>query len=269
MDDLHIDTSILIEESSGDYHAKAKYNLSSHQLLDFMRCPLYYHKKKCGIIADSDSAAYVLGRAAHTRILEGRQVYNDEYALDWPVNPKTAKPFDGRTNVVKQWKANLTKSAISPKDTAVIEMMAQGVTLNDRAIDLISYGVAEGVVRSDYCGLPSQIRIDWLNPSRGIVDLKTCNDLSFFESDARRFGYANQLAFYQSVLREKIGEYVPVYIVAIEKNEPYRCGVWRLSDQLLTFAREVNEAAIERLKSAQASGHWPTGFEKMRIMESV
>ncbi len=268
MKELHIDTDILIQESSKDYHARAKYHLSSHQLLNFIRCPLYYHKKKCGIIGDTDSAAYVLGRAAHTRILEGTGAYQNEYALDWPVNPKTGRAVDGRTNLLKDWKANLTKPAISPGDMAVIEMMAQGVTLNNEAIDLISYGVAEGVVRSDYCDLPSQIRIDWLNPSRGIVDLKTCNDLSSFESDCRKFGYANQLAFYQAVLHVKIGEYVPVYIVAIEKSEPYRCGVWRISDKLLAFAREQNEAAIERLKVCQDSGVWPTGFEQMRVLEA-
>jgi hypothetical protein len=265
---LHIDTEILIAESSDKYHSMAKYNLSSHQLLDFMKCPLYYHKKKCGMIKDVKSSSFLLGSAAHTRILEGKDVYHDSYDLRWPCDPKTGSPLDGRTKAVKQWKGSLSKEAIHPRDILTIEMMAQGVSVNNEAVELLSYGVAEGVVREHYCELVSQIRIDWLNPRRGIVDLKTCSDLSFFESDCRKYGYANQLAFYQAVLKEKIGEYVPVHIIAIEKNEPYRCGLWRLSDELLVLAREQNEAAIESLKVCQNSGLWPTGFEQMRVLEA-
>jgi len=145
--------------------------------------------------------------------------------------------------------------------------MASGVAMNDTAIDLLLYGRAEGVVRAEYCGVPCQIRIDWTHPHRGIVDLKTCDDLTWFEADARRFRYHNQLAFYQSVLAEVTGELVPVHVVACEKKEPYRCGVWRVSDDTLAIARKENEAAIRRLKACRDRDIWPTGFEEMRILD--
>ena len=68
-----------------------------------------------------------------------------------------------------------------------------------------SEGEAEGVVRAKYCDLPCQIRMDWFDAHQGIVDLKTCDDLTWFEADARRYGYAHQLAFYRAVLAQVIG----------------------------------------------------------------
>ena len=138
--------------------------------------------------------------------------------------------------------------------------------MNDEAVDLLLYGRAEGVVRAEYCGVPCQIRIDWTHPHRGIVDLKTCDDLTWFESDARRWRYHSQLAFYQAVLAQAIGQRVPVHIVAVEKREPYRCGVWRVSDDTLVIARSENEAAVRRLVDCRQKDRWPTGYEETRVL---
>jgi hypothetical protein len=119
-------------------------------------------------------------------------------------------------------------------------------------------------VRTQYQAVACQARIDWLNPAAGLVDLKTCNDLTWFESDAHRYGYAHQLAFYRAVLAQVIGEYVPVHLVAAEKKEPYRCGVWHMADDALAVAQSENEAAIERIKECIATETWPTGYEDVR-----
>ncbi len=76
-----IDLEILQSEPAAEYHAKAKQYLSSHQLIDFQKCPLLYAKKRAGLIPQGDSPAYFMGRAAHTRILEGMDVYEMEYAV--------------------------------------------------------------------------------------------------------------------------------------------------------------------------------------------
>ena len=70
----------LQHEPAEDYHAKAKHYLSSHALGDFRRSPLLYHKKKSGLIPDDDRPAYLVGRAAHTLILEGRGAFDREFA---------------------------------------------------------------------------------------------------------------------------------------------------------------------------------------------
>ena len=35
---------------------------------------------------------------------------------------------------------------------------------------------------------------------QAIFELKTADDLTWFEADSRRYGYAHQLAFYRSIL---------------------------------------------------------------------
>ena len=156
---------------------------------------------------------------------------------------------------------------LSWEQDELIENMAAGVSMNDVAYELLQHGRAEGVVRAEYCGVECQIRIDWTNPHMGIVDLKTTADLDWFENDSRRHGYHHQLAFYQAVLREVVGQYVPVYLIGVEKVEPFRCGVWRISDDTLAIARGENEAAIARLKAARESNRWETGYESIRLLD--
>ena len=40
-----MDTIYFISEPAEEYHAKAVDNLSSHQLIDYMKCPKAYYKK--------------------------------------------------------------------------------------------------------------------------------------------------------------------------------------------------------------------------------
>ncbi len=265
--DVMINLDVLIAEPAEEYHAKTNEYMSSHQLLDFMACPWLYRKKQLGLIEDRDTPAMLIGRATHTRILEGRDVYETQFALGGPINPRTQKPFGSTTKAFKEWAVEQGRPVLSNEQVELIENMSSGVAMNDEAVDLLLYGRSEGVVRVDYCGTPCQIRIDWLHPHRGIIDLKTTADLTWFENDARKRRYHNQLAFYQAVLAEVIGEHVPVYIVAVEKIEPYRCGVWWINDDTLAIARRENEAAIRRIKTAWERDHFPTGYENMRIID--
>ena len=267
--DMNIDLSVLTVEPEDEYHAKAAECLSSHQLLDFMKSPWLHFKKTNGLIEEKDSAAYLVGRAAHCRILEGRDAYETRYALGGPINPNTQKPYGSTTKAFASWAEAQGKPVLSFEQVDLIEQMAAGVSMNDEAVDLLLYGRSEGVVRTDYCEMPCQVRIDWTHPHYGIVDFKTCDDLTWFEADAKRYRYVNQVAFYQAVLAVVIGEHVPVHIVAVEKKEPFRCGVWRVSDDALDMARRENEAAIRRLLVCRQEDHWPTGFEAPRILDVI
>ncbi len=265
--DVMIDLSVLGTEPADEYHAKAGQYLSSHQLIDFMNCPWLYRKKQLGLIPDDDTPALLLGRATHCRILEGRDAFEAQFAVGGPINPKTNRPFGSATKAFAEWAQVQGKPVIAHEQLDLIEQMASGVAMNDEAITLLLYGRSEGVVRATYCDTPCQIRIDWLHPHRGIVDLKTTADLTWFENDARRRRYHNQLGLYQAVLAQMIDRMVPVYIVAVEKIEPFRCGVWRVSDDTLAIARQENEAAIKRLRRAWELDAFETGYEGIRSLE--
>lgn len=134
---------------------------------------------------------------------------------------------------------------------------------------MLSTGVAERVCRANVEGVPCHIRMDRFNPERSIVDLKTAADLDWFEHDVRRFGYVHQLAFYRMVLREATGVEAPVSLVAVEKEEPFRAGVWAISPETLDTAERANSAAIRRLRNCRAAQRWPTGFETVRHITTL
>jgi len=259
----------LITEDAAVYHAQAHSHLSSHRLADFRKCPELFHRKQLGLIEDKDTPAYLLGRAAHTLILEGRDAFDAEYAVGGPINPRTGMPFGKATKAFQEWADAQSKAVLTDEDAAFVERLHEAVQTHPVAPGLLKWGVAEGVCRADYCGLPCQVRPDYFHADHGIVDLKTCDDLTWFEADARRYGYLHQVAFYRAVLRAASGTNFPVHIVAAEKKEPFRVGVWLVAESALDFADAENAAAIERLKECLATSTWPTGYETVRVFDCV
>ena len=264
-----------------EYHRDArdgKY-LSSHLLGDFRKCPLLYRQKMIGVIPPQDSAAYWMGRAVHSLVCEGRSAFDREFLVtDGPVNPKTGEPFGKLTRAYKDWAAAQTLMPVSTTDFGFMVKLQAAVYLHPIASRLLQDGWAEGTVRTQYRDEPVQIRVDYFNPNfldemtgekGAIVDLKTCDTIDFFEADARRYGYIHQLAFYREVLRLASGTEFPVYIVAVEKKDPHRVGVWRLSSASLDAAKEANDRAIDRLRECRRIDEWPTGYEEMRVLDNL
>jgi len=262
---------IIIAEPADVYHGKARKFLSSHQLADFRKSPLLYHRKKLGLIPDQDSPAYQVGRAAHTLILEGQDRFQEEYATGGPVNPNTDQIYGSQTKKYKEWVESVGKPVIPEAQVELIERMAAGVQAHPATADLLGMGVPEGVVRTQYRGMRCQIRMDWADTDRlSFVDLKTCDDLTWFVSDARRYGYVYQVAFYRAVFAKAlklVPRGVTVNIIAVEKREPFRCGVWRVDADVLEGAEIVNEEAIQEIKKCEEADAWPTGFEEVRVLD--
>ncbi len=259
----------LTREPMAVYRTRAADHLTSHQLADFRKCPLLYHRKKLGLIPDEDRPAYRVGRAAHTLILEGRDRFSKLYAVGGPINPKTGQPYGPRTKAHAEWAASVGKEVLTDEEAALCANLNAGVGSGTLASDLLAEGVPEGVVRTDYGALPCQARPDWVNPDRGIIDLKTCDDLTWLEADARRYSYAHQLAFYRAVLAASCGSVLPVYLIGVEKREPYRCGVWRMGEGVLGAAQRENEEAMGLLRKCMETDTWPSGYEDLRTFDYI
>ena len=185
------------------------------------------------------------------------------------MNPKTNEPYGKATKAYADWLGSQTKEIVSQKDFGFILKLQKSVWTHPTASALLDNGASEATVRASYCDVPCQIRIDWFSCEYGIVDLKTCDSLKWFEGDCRRLGYIQQMAFYRAVLREELGADVPVHIIAVEKNEPYSTGVWEISPDVLEQAEKVNEAALRRYRECVATGVWPTGYEETRIITTL
>jgi len=259
----------LVREPAETYHARSKDFLTSHQLADFCKCPLLYQQKKLGLVSEPEGSSFLVGRAAHVGILEGRERFMAEFAIGGPINPRTGQPFGQGTKVWTEWAEAQARPVLTNEQHDLVCELAASVRAHTAAMELLHAGVAEGVVRVEYMGIPCQVRLDWVSPEHGLIDLKTCDDLTWFEPDARRFGYVFQLAFYRAMIQLAAGELLPVHLIAVEKKPPFRCGVWRVEPEILSHAQRANEAAIRRLLTCQRDDHWPTGYEDVRVFDQL
>jgi hypothetical protein len=261
----------LQREPAEVYHAKGAEYLSSHALAEFRADPLLYRKKRLGLVVDRDRPAFALGRAAHTLILEGRDAFQAQYIVGGPVNPKTGQHYGAGTKAWQEWAERICKPVLTDGEAALVDSMNAAVRSHIFAAELLAEGVAERVARGEYAGHKCQARIDWINPrlGRGIVDLKTCDNLSTFEFDIRAYGYVHQLAFYRALIAIVTGLVLPVHIVAVEKREPFRCGLWLIHAKALDKAQAENEQAMQDLARCIEGDVWPTGYESIRLFEHL
>lgn len=266
-----IDFRFLLREPADLYHAKSKDFLTAHALNEFRRCPLLYRKKELGLVPERDTTAYLIGRAAHALILEGRQRFEHEFAVGGPINPRTGQPFGSSTKAFAEWTNQQSKPVLSDSHAALVEQMAAAVKEHALARELLAEGVAEGVVRCTYAQFQCQARIDWVTPDTqiGIVDLKTADELDSFEFALRALGYVHQVAFYRALVAIADGHVLPVHVVAVEKREPFRVGVWRVAPEVLDQAQDQNEEAMAELRHCRATGNWFTRFEELRVIDRL
>lgn len=110
---------------------------------------------------------------------------------------------------------------VSSKDYGFIVKLQKSVWLHTASSALPDDGIPEATVRAEYCGVPCQMRMDWFSEKHGLVELKTCDSLRWFDGDVKCFGYLFQMAFYRAVLQEATGETVAVRYIAVEKSEPF------------------------------------------------
>lgn len=275
--------SWLREIPADEYHQATKNNryLTSHRLAVFRKDPLEYKRRCDGVIVDADTAAFTLGRAAHVLVLEGEKRFADEFDVcDGPENPKTGKPFGRETKAYAEWAATCKRPVVSTADKALLDSLRAAVHAHPVAKTLLSEpgAFAEGTVRTSWNGVSVQARPDWFNPSTGtLLDLKTCSDVDRFRFDVRDFGYLYQLAFYRKclALAGYEGE-VHCWIVAVEKKEPFRVAVLRVTEptvddhNLQHFVsegvRDDNDAMVDELKACRESDNWPTRYEEAIIV---
>ena len=258
------DTRIFQNIPEDIYHAEGRSGawLQSHALALFAKSPAAYDRMRRGAAGakDEPTEAFAFGRAAHCYILEGPDEFFQRFTTDEarPVNPKTGKPFGTATKEYANWAASLApREIVSAGDMETIRAMAAAVARHPIAGDLLTGGRAEATVRQRYADMNCQIRMDYYSREKGIADLKTTRNLDRFEWDALDYGYINQLAFYRAVLRVATGAEATVRIVAVEKAEPFRCGVWRIPGWALDRAEKENEGRMRRLLECIELDIWP------------
>jgi hypothetical protein len=251
--------NITVEE-----YEKARSKLmGSHMLETFAKSPRMAQNKMLSLLGqEPKKQAYEFGKAFHCFVLEGLTIFHDRYEIaNGPINEKTGNPYGKDTKAYSDWLATVEstgKDIISDEDYHVIQTMAESLS-EMSGIELLNEGLPEVCVRGTLHGVESQSRLDWWNQENSLlVDLKTTEDLDWFQSDFRKYKYDNQLAYYRGMAGGLAGLVHPVqvWVIAVEKRSPYRCQAFRVSEEVLAAADEIVKFRLESYKHLVASAGW-------------
>ncbi len=171
--------------------------------------------------------------------------------------------FEGGSRNSKAWdkfcdEYSETNEVMLAKELPIYEAQAAAIRAELKRQDLnLLEGDIEKRIEWEWlgrkcAGTPDVVCADWC------ADVKTtCNaDPRRFVWDARKFSYAEQLAWYSygSFGGTKCQE---LYIIAVEKTAPFPVVIWRVTERMREQAERTLRLWFEQLLACEASDQWP------------
>lgn len=101
-----------------------------------------------------------------------------------------------------------------------------------------------------------------------IADYKTAQDASSFGflRAAWRYRYYMQAAWYRRLRGWLTDEWVPVRMVAQEKEAPYLVSVWELDDAYIQQGEQQMDEAVATYRACMESGTWPGYPDEIQLL---
>lgn len=269
-----MNASIILNESIHAYHTNAAISNSKISVLRDGGPALFHGRFVAkSIPKPADTEALILGNALDALVTTGAGGFDADYVI---------KPegMSFATKDGKEWRAAHChgKTIIAWDDWQMLKAMAASISIHPLFPVLIHTRAKAQVtirVHTNSYGYEIQSRPDWLSQvpcevSDGLpysVNLKSTDDFSDWHNDADPFsqrtgspvytyGYHRQAALDQwCQVQAGIGETAHFLLVA-EKRDPYRVGVFRMSEEYLEHGWLDIDADLHRLKALYASGVW-------------
>lgn len=254
--------SISWELPLGAYHAR---DYASHSKLSDLakRGAAYYHAVHVAKTEQRDPPTpdMVFGQ----RFEDAVQRPGD-FVVEHVVRPDG---LDLRTKDGKEWKAKADgKTIIDADEWAKIVAMNNAIKGNYTAMDMIAACKAQPTITSTWQGLPGvQARPDWLSIDGCaytgfrpfVLDLKTTSELSRLTSGKAviDYGYFRQMGMASNLLRDNGVIDVACYLLAVEKQRPYRCQVIEVTTPWLDRGWQWSTRMLDKLADHYARNEWP------------
>lgn len=268
MSDEPIELGRLPSLPIGEYHNG---KCISHSSLEVFRerPQLYYRKFIAKTIPRTETPAMRIGSALHCAVFEP-----DTYASRYVVKPQG---IDRRTTAGKAAFAAFEaevgdKTILDADESALVYNMTRAVMGNKSAAQLLAKGDAEVTWRAKSSSLPYplQCRTDWFNAegcelSGGrpyILDVKTTASLDarsirFLDRTFADWGYHRQIGFYVPLLYDCGVTCSDAFFVVVEKEEPFGCIVYRMSDAAIARGQDETISDLQRLSRCFKTDTWP------------
>ncbi len=254
--------------------------LNFHNLRDFKWDPKawkggYFETK------EQNSQAMTLGTQFHELVLQGDDAFNAHNAL-WepPLNLSTGKPFGPTSDKYKKalsdyGLANAGKLLYSQDDIIALNAMRESIQWHHVAGPMLysdSRKLSEMVVYGEIVpGFSLKGSIDRYDERFGLIDLKSTDSLDdetgrkTFYWKMRDYGYIEQIAFYQILIRDICGGNIPqAHIIAVESKLPFRCAVYTIDAEVSEMARANCTEWLKQFMKARQSGEYTSRFDRVQ-----
>lgn len=208
-----------------------------------------------------DKAAWEMGRALHTAVLEPERFLLD-YKL-WESRTSEDKVRQRRGKAWDQFCAdNAGKSILRDSDYEEATEAMRAVREDHVAMAYLGTGRPEVTCQwtDDITGLVCKTRIDWVQDhgEHVIVELKTARDAGDgFARAVANFRYHWQFAWHQDGYEACTGVRPKVVVIAVETAQPRDVVTWVVEQDTLEIGRDEYRQQLERLKECQDQGRWP------------
>jgi hypothetical protein len=238
----------------------------------FGKSPAHFYDAWPGnpnFVERADTAAFILGRAAHHLFL-GEDYFSKLFAAPPSEYPDRTtgemKAWTYKAAFCQQWKKlqeSEGKSVLKLDDLDALRGMAESLAKNE----IVRAGALNGMIerscfwKDETTGLWLKIRPDAIPTSSvDFVDLKTTTSVLWpdLQRTIADFGYHQQGALIRRGAREVLGISSPTFtLVFIEKTAPFCVRVVTLKDNDLERGERQNIECLQTIASCLKSGQWP------------
>lgn len=201
---------------------------------------------------EADKAAYWLGRALHTLVLEPDTW--DEHFVTYVGGDRRGKAWEA----FRQQCAGRTILKLGEEEQAIA--MADAIRRHPIASRHLRDGLTEKVLTwtEPESGRACKGRMDSVNGH--LVEIKTAADIQpqRFAAAAARFGYHCQLAWYADGLRHSGYEvHEDPAMIVVQTDAPHDVVVYTIGNDVLDQGRREYQRLLRLLGECEESGHWP------------
>lgn len=256
--------------------------LNFHTLADFKRDPKAFNDGFFAAREENDAMRF--GTACHAAILQGADVYRETVAaFTPPVNTATGAPFGSTTKAYQEARAafdvaNAGKTIITADDAETIEKIRLEMLFHPIAPQILGgWGESEVAIKGELIvdGRPVTVkaRLDRYGAA-GLTDFKTTASIADatgkdrFRYAVYDYKYLLQTGFYHLILTDVCGApFVPVYLLAAERNAPHRAAVYAATRQVVEDARTVAKQWVRDYLEARETNYYPSPFDSVQIID--
>lgn len=259
----------ILNQPAEEYHGGNAISFSRLKVFS-QNAALYERTYISRKIERKDTQAMRDGRAIHALILEGREVFDRQFAGFTMKGSKAKNPVKAAWDLFKaQCEADGREILDDPE---MVEAVYAAVMAHPEAGPLFTGGESEVTFRVDvpWIRVPVQCRLDKWHPAGHaltgsrplVVDLKTVDSLNEADfTNARKafekMLYWRQPGFYQPILFEHGIEWPQWLFVFAEKKEPFGVLCLRPSERSIRLGMTANEADLKRLAECYKTGIFP------------